>query len=811
MPQSSAGGFNRRLAPLDYWCGRRRGEITGGAASTKMLQSNMLQAERTRSPQTSAGHSDDAGSGGMNELINFALGLLRRQYLVIILTAVFALTSCIIYLRITPPTYTARVLVLLANPRAQFLQQQSILSEPAFDLNQFETQIQLLKSSALATSVITQLNLVNDPDLSGPSLSSLWRGVGTVNTAPPEQSKAGTPARLSDAVIAAFQDRISANRVGVSSILEISFNSSNAERAAEIANAVASAYITEQQNAKFEANRSATSWLQDRLRDLGDQALNAERAVSQYKSQNNIVSSEGKSIDEQQVTELNNRLMASRAQVTETSARLNQYEAILRTNPANLTSMGTLDAVGSDVSSNPIINGLRQQYLELTRRESEYSTRFGPNHQAVLTLRNRMRDLRSSIFDEVRRLAEISRSDLEVAKQRQQQIEKQLTEAVHQSRTTSAAELTIRELDSRAKSLRSLSDMFQQRYMGSKQQETFPISETRVIEPASPPQSKSKPKSKVIMALGLIGGIGFGVMLGLLRELMDRVFRTSAQIEAELGLPCLSLVPALVVSNSPMRRAKSHPTDGNMGQRTISRDSAIHRAVIDRPLSRFAEAIRSIKLAIDLNATKTSNQVIGITSALPNEGKTTIAASLAQLVGHSGKSVIIVDCDLRNPSLSSSLAPNAAAGIIEVINGVHSIEETIWRDPTTNLAFLPAVRRSDLLHSSELLSADAMHKLFDRLRASYDYVIVDLPPLTPLVDVRATTQLVDHFILVVEWGQTKIDVVKHALHTAPTIDDSLIGTVLNKTDIKAMARYDSYLGDYYNENHCARYGLSNSG
>ncbi|KRR18877.1 AAA family ATPase [Bradyrhizobium retamae] len=778
-----------------------------------MLQTNMLNAEQTRSPQTGPAYSDDAGSGGISELVNFALGLLRRQYLVIILTAVFALTSCIIYLRITPPTYTARVQVLLANPRAQFVQQQSILSEPAFDHNQIETQIQLLKSSALATSVITQLNLVNDPDFSGsgPSLSSLWRAASTWNSTLPQQSKASTPAGLSDAIITAFQDRLSANRIGMSSILEISFSSSNRERAAEIANAVAGAYIAEQLNAKFEANRSATSWLQDRLRDLGDQALNAERAVNQYKSQNNIVSPEGKSIDEQQVTELNNRLMAARAQLTEASARLNQYDAILRTNPANLSSMGTLDAVGSDVTSNPIINGLRQQYLELTRRESEYSARFGPNHQAVATLRNRLRDLRSSIFDEVRRLAENTRNDLEVAKQRQQQIEKQLAEAVVQSRTTNAAELTIRELENRAKGLRSLSDMFQQRYIGAKQQESFPISETRVVQPASPPQSKSKPKSKVILALGLIGGVGFGIMLGLFRELMDRVFRTSAQIEAELGLPCLALVPELVVPQSPLRRAKSRSNDGDPGQRTIAKDSAIHRAVVDRPLSRFAEAIRSIKLAIDLNATKTSNQVIGITSALPNEGKTTIAASLAQLIGHGGKSVIIVDCDLRNPSLSSSLAPNAAAGIIEVTNGSRSIEETVWRDPTTNLAFLPAVRRSDLLHSSELLSTDSMHKLFDRLRASYDYVIVDLPPLTPLVDVRATTQLVDHFILVVEWGQTKIDVVKHALHTAPTIHDSLIGTVLNKTDIKAMARYDSYLRDYYSEDHCARYGLSNSG
>ncbi|WP_213287239.1 AAA family ATPase [Bradyrhizobium sp. sGM-13] len=778
-----------------------------------MLQTNMLQAEKTRGPQIDARYSDNAGSGGMAEIVNFALGLLRRQYLVIIITAVFAITSCIIYLRITPPTYTAHVQVLLANPKPEFVQQQSILADPTFDRTQVETQIQLVRSSAIATSVITQLNLVNDPDISGlgPSLSSLlWRGPRTWNSTL-EQSKADTPARLSDAAITAFQDRLSASRVGMSSILEISFTSSNPERAAEIANAVAKTYITEQLNAKFEANRTATTWLQDRLRDLGDQASNAEQEVNRYKSRNNIVSSDGKSIDDQQVSDLNNRLSAARAQVTENSARLNQYESILRSNPANLSSIGTLEAAGSDVLSNPIINNLRQQYLELMRRENEYAARFGRNHQAVLTIRDRMQNLRSSILEEVRRVAETSRNDLEVAKQRQQDIEKQLTQAVQQSRATGAAELAIRELDSRAKGLRSLSDIFQQRYVGSKQQETFPITETRVIQPASPPQSKNKPKSKMVMAMGLIGGIGFGVMLGLFRELMDRVFRTSAQIEAELGLPCLALVPGLVLPQSPMRRAKSRPTDGDMGQRTIARDSAIHRAVIDRPLSRFAEAIRSIKLAIDLNATKTSNQVIGFTSALPNEGKTTIAASLAQLVGHGGKSVIIVDCDLRNPSLSSSLAPHAAAGIIEVTNGSQSIEETVWRDPTTNLAFLPAVRRSDVLHSSELLSTDAMHKLFDRLRASYDYVIVDLPPLTPLVDVRATTQLVDHFILVVEWGQTKIDVVKHALHTAPTIHDSLIGTVLNKTDIKAMARYDSYLRDYYSDDHCARYGLSNSG
>jgi Mrp family chromosome partitioning ATPase len=165
---------------------------------------------------------------------------------------------------------------------------------------------------------------------------------------------------------------------------------------------------------------------------------------------------------------------------------------------------------------------------------------------------------------------------------------------------------------------------------------------------------------------------------------------------------------------------------------------------------------------------------------------------------------------LRNPSLSSSLAPNAATGIVEVINGKRSLEEAVWRDPKTNLVFLPAFRRGPLFHTSEILAADAMQRLFERLRATYDYIIVDLPPLAPLVDVRATSSLIDCFILVVEWGRSKPDVVRHALHSAPNIYECMIGAVLNKTDIKAMIRYDAHMSDYYSENHYVRYGLSDS-
>jgi len=394
-----------------------------------------------------------------------------------------------------------------------------------------------------------------------------------------------------------------------------------------------------------------------------------------------------------------------------------------------------------------------------------------------------------------------------VAKQRQEEIEKQLALAVSQSRTTNSAEPAMRELETSAKGYRSLYETFLQRYMGSVQQESFPISEARVISPAAPPVSKSKPKTGMIVALGIFGGIALGIALGFLRDIMDRVFRTSAQVEATLNLSCLSMVPLL----KDTKQKKPPPLaavqgDRELAQRTLSRSSGMYWAATAMPLSRFAESIRSIKLAIDLNPTKTSNKIVGITSALPNEGKSTIAASLAQLIAHAGKRVIIVDCDLRNPSLSANLAPNATAGIIDVLSGARSLEEAIWRDPRTNLAFLPSAKRTPLFHTSEILSSEQTGKLFDKLRASYDYVIVDLPPLAPIVDVRATTPLIDCFILVVEWGRTRTDVVQHALHTAPNVYEALIGTVLNKTDMRAMKRYDSYLNDYYNNEHYTRYG-----
>lgn len=754
-----------------------------------------------------------SGDKGIGPLLFFVRGILQRQYPIIVFTALLGLAAALIYLHITPPVYTADVQILLANPKAQFVQQESILAEPSFDQGGIDTQLQILNSPTIANIVIDQLHLT--PELTADSNSPLRAWIRRA------QARFGKPADgqskpQADDAAEGFLKLMSARRLNFTNVIDLSFSWTDPVRAAEIANAIAKAYITDQLNAKFEANRVATLWLQQRIQQLGDQAEAAERAVNAYKTQNNIVSSDGKSIDEQQITELNSRLVAARAQAADLQARLDRYKSALNKPSSDPQSIGTLEAAGADVLNSPIITSLRQQYLELARRENEYSARFGANHLSVVNMRTRMQELRSSIFDEVRRLAESTRSDLNVAMQREQDLEKQLANAVSQSRATNSAEVTLRELESKAKNYRTLYGTFLQRYTGATQQESFPISEARIIYPAFPPQQKSKPKTILVLGLALFGGIGLGAGLGLLREMMDRVFRTPGQIEVALGLPCLSVVPLLRAANrklgkaSEPPRSRAGPPNDRELLRTVSTAAPFHWRVVDMPLSRFAESIRSIKLGIELRALQSSNKVVGITSSLPHEGKSTISVSLAQLIAQAGLSVILVDCDLRNPSLSSALAPNATIGLLDVVSGLHTIDECIWKEPKTNLAFLPAVKRHPLLHSSELLMTAQMRKLIERLRSTHDYVIVDLPPLSPIVDVRASAPLVDCFVLVVEWAKTKIDVVQHALHTAPNVYENLVGVVLNKTDIKSMSSYDSYASDYYNEDHYRHYGLSDS-
>jgi succinoglycan biosynthesis transport protein ExoP len=316
--------------------------------------------------------------------------------------------------------------------------------------------------------------------------------------------------------------------------------------------------------------------------------------------------------------------------------------------------------------------------------------------------------------------------------------------------------------------------------------------------------SKSSPVTSRVLSYAILGGLLLGAGIGWVRESWYRVFRTSNEVEDILGKDSISLLPLLPTKKS-LPDERESPLSGD--PKILARRDDPAWTVISAPFSRYTEEVRSIKLAIDVNRVIKTNKIVGFTSSVPEEGKSTTSTALAILAAESKARVILVDCDLRNPSLTRQLAPRAEIGLLDVLSGNARLDDAICRDPATNLAFLPAVVKSRLANSSEILASDAMKKLFESLRDHFDYVVVDLSPLVPIVDVRsAALSFVDAYVLIIEWGTTNIEMVQRALHSARTVNDKVIGVVLNKVDFSSLGRFAREPGSYYKSKLYARYG-----
>jgi polysaccharide biosynthesis transport protein len=747
------------------------------------------------------------------ELYALLVGFVRRQYRVIafVVLLVFALGAVNVFT--SPPRYTGHAVMVIDTHKTQTFQQQSPLGDLPIDSPTVDTQLEIFRSENIALSVIKDLHLNEDPEFVSPGAGFIGSAIGLVvnlfTFGTPADVEPGEPTsefRRMRGALGTFQSHMAVKRVGLTYAIEIDFQSLSPDRAAQIANAIADAYVVDALEAKYQTTRRAAVWLQDRLKELREQSAVAERAVLAFKTKNNIVDTGGRLLSEQQLAELNSALIQARAQTAEAKARLDRIEQILQNN--DLDPAGAAAATVTDTLHNEVITKLRDKYLDYRAKEADWSRRFGSNHLAAVNMRNQMREIRNSILDELHRIAETYKSDHEIAKTREDSVQQSLADIVAESRVTNEAQITLRDLDSSAQTYRALYDNFLQRYMESVQQQSFPVTEARVITQATRPMRKSAPRSTLILAVALMGGMMLGVGIGFFREISDRVFRTSLQVEEHLQVNCLGMVPLVKTAPKSVSPARVAEVVGSGDARSIARDHGVLWTVVDAPFSSFAEAIRGLKVAADLAKVVKTNNVIGITSSQPNEGKSTIAMALAEVIAYGGGRVVLVDGDLRNPSLSRKLAPGAETGLLDVIAGKARLDEVMWNDPYTKLAFLPAIMQSRLAHTSEILASAATRKMFEALREAYDYVIVDLSPLAPVVDVRAMTHLVDSFVFVVEWGRTKFDAAEQALGAARGVYDNLLGVVLNKTDMKVLGRYEGYRGNYYYNRYYARYGYT---
>jgi succinoglycan biosynthesis transport protein ExoP len=734
------------------------------------------------------------------DLLDGFVGFARRRFGILVLIFSLSLICGAVYLYTASPRFLAQAELLLDTKKSQMFQQQGMTADIVVDSATVDSQIEVLKSENIATAVIKDLHLTEDEEFVGskPGIFGAILGylVPAVRTSEFE---------LQQRAHNVFERGLQARRIGLTYVIEIGFLSLSPDRAAQIANATADAYINDQLEAKYQVARRASTWLQERIQELRQQASTAERAALDFKKANNIVDTGGRLIGEQQLAELNSQIVLARAGTAEARARLNRISEITKNDISDIDNvLRSPDPAVADALKNDVITKLRSEFLELANREAVYSARLGHDHLLVVNLRNQMFEIRRSILNELKRIAETFKSDYEIALAREQSIERSLAEAVMQNQATNQAQVSLKDLDSNAQTYRALHDNFVQRYMESIQQQSFPLTEARVITHAVKPSSKSRPNSTLVMMATSAGGLLLALGVAFLIDISEGGFRTGDQVESELRTSCLAVVPLLKVDSPAPVHAES--LDHDISSRLIERTGVLF-GVVGSPFSRFAEAFRTIKVSIDLFSISKPTKAIGITSTHPGEGKSTISANLARLIAHAGGKAILLDCDLRNPSLTRSLAPGAELGLLDVVSGKRLLKDVVWTDPTTSLAFVPMVAKTRLSHTNEILASASMKKLIDALREVYDYVLIDLPPLTPVVDVRSTNQIVDSYLFIIEWGRTSVEAVERALSSAPLVYESLLGVILNKADLEAMRNYTRNAGEQYKKAYYERYGL----
>lgn len=695
------------------------------------------------------------------------LAIVRRQWRIAALSVGLFLLLGVLYLFMATPKYSASTDILIDQDNSRILYQGSALERTVEDEARILSQVEVLVSDKVGLAVVDKLGLDKDPKFmtapAGP-LQMVRSLIGAVTSLFSSSGPESDGDQQRRAALQNLQRNLVVERLNRSYVLNIRFTWSDPVLAAQVAKGVAEAYLADLLNAKYEATRLAGGWAQQRMKELQQEALKSDLAVQKFRADHGLIAASGKLVSEQQLSELNSQLIVARTATAAAQAKYQRLQEIIDSGQPDAVVAGTLDSA--------IVNDLRAKYLEASRLASEIAEKAGPDHIQVKRLRNSMEEYRKLIFDELGRIAKSYSSEYEVAKSREDALRSIVNDATGVSAEANETLVQLRELEREAETYKDLYQKFLQRYQESVQQQSFPVTEARIISEAAVPRETSGPKKSLVLALCVVLGLACGTGLGALQEYRDRFFRTGEQVAEETDMPFLGLVPL------------------------IGGGQSVATYAIDHPLSIFAETLRSAKISADLSLGREKPKVIGITSVLPGEGKSTVAINFARLLASQKARTLLIDADLRNPSLTRNVASHAQAGVAEYVIDKIPLQDLLLFEERTRLAMLPAVLRRDVPMTSELLASREMATLIEDAKGSFDYIILDLPPLAPVVDVRAVTPQVDGFACVVEWGKTPRAVVQAKLAADPALAKKCLGIMLNKVDLGMMKLYGSEGASY---------------
>jgi len=719
-------GRVRALAILDN--AQKRDRREGWGASMNIMNNEPAAPSSPGMPSQPQGLAELLG-------ITAAMQMLRRRLVIMALVGATAAVAGFSFLMLQTPIYGATALVMI-NPRQErVLGTEDVVGQLPRESSAIDSEIELLRSPALMNELADALGLTR----AGENNAGVIRGLaGSLNV----------------------------RRRGLTYVIEISARSTDPARAQLIANTYADVYIASQVNARVDTAQRANSWLARRLAELRDDVQAKESAAETFRVQSGLMAAQGSSLVEQQITNVQSQVLQAQADLAEREARLRQLQE-LRTSGASIETIG-------NVINSETIRSLRAREAEIAQRQSELELRYLETHPAVQSVRAERADVQRQIQAEIQRISASLAGEVSVARARLQTLQASLRATTGDLSSNSSESVRLRELEREAAASRGVYESYLQRYQEIADQDQLNISDARLMAYAALPLSPTSPQLRISLALAIALGLFLGFAAGVIAELFDQSVKNADDLEAKVGYPAIASIPA--ISKRMMRQmppAERHPSGYLVG----------------RPMSAFTEALRVLRTVIVYAKLDLSTKVVAITSALPDEGKTTISMCLARVAAMSGQRVVVVDCDLRKHSINDVVDIQSDVGILQVLAGETPWRSAIVRDPNSDAHVLPVAVSG--FTPRDVFGSDAMARLVEELRGHYDLVILDCAPILAVAETRILVKHADTVVVVARAGRSAIGAVRTAIWQTEQAGGKVLGVALNCVEPQWRSYADS--------------------
>ncbi|WP_317704646.1 polysaccharide biosynthesis tyrosine autokinase [Methylomarinovum caldicuralii] len=645
----------------------------------------------------------------------------------------------------------------------------------------YKTQYELIASRAIAEKVIRKLDLVHNPTFTGADRKKLfelpkidWRAWIPKAWLPETRGKKGANIREMDP-LAPFVDLLLSNLKVTgdeeSAVITVEYTAPDPVLAAQIANAIAQAYIEFSMESRMETTQSATQWLKDQLKEVQDKLKASEEALQRFQAQENLIDTENsQKIAATKLASLSAELVRAQAQRSELEVRYRQVKAIL-------DSGTSLESVSS-VLNNRVIEQLKAQLVQRLQAVREMSERYGPKHPKMIAANSALEEARKALRQEIDKIAANLRKELEVARARERELKQLIADQENTIIRYQDKSFKLAQLERDVKTQRELYENLLEKARQLEAQHNYNLPNITVIEKAHPALRPFKPKKAQILFIGSVLGGFLGVLIAFLREYLDNTVKTEEDVEKKIGLPLLGVTPLL-----DSKELHGSPPE--------------HVYLNGQP-HKFVEAVNYIRTGVLFSNLDRPPQTIMITSSVPNEGKTTLACNLATAFARLD-TTLLLETDLRKPRLGEIIT-KSPKGLTEVLLGEARLEEVLIQDRQEgNLYYLAAGMIPP--HPLEALSSHAFQELVAKLKQRFTHIVFDTPPINAVSDPLVIARMSDAIAMVVKADDTPINSVMAALKRLQTVEKRPTGIVLNQLDLEKAAYYGyhGYYGETYGD------------